>query len=226
MPITTIACIIAALSISGVPLFNGYASKAILYEASYGSALLLWSLKLASLGTFISFSKFTYYGFLRSKNTKVREAPLSMTVPMAILAFLCVAGGIYPSLITVFLPYYTEIAVYIPAKVADAMIFTTAAGIIFFLGMNKVFKPHAVRTSGPEIIGAQDKLPDTPVYAPIFFKQHIYACLAKYFPSGLLSKLVANQKIAAIEKTAPAVDSSLAIMAITIAALLLYITLR
>ena len=97
MPVTTLTCIIAALSISGVPLFNGYASKAILYEASYQSILLLWSLKLASLGTFISFCKFTYYGFLRSKDTKVREAPLSMTIPMVTLAVLCIACLLYTS---------------------------------------------------------------------------------------------------------------------------------
>jgi len=226
MPITTIACIIAALSISGVPLFNGYASKAILYEASHKSALLLWSLKLASLGTFISFSKFTYYGFLRSKDTKVSEAPLSMTIPMATLAFLCVAGGIYPRLITVFLPYYTEIAVYIPAKVADAMIFTTAAGIIFFIGMKKVFKPHAPNALAQETNNTIDEFSDLPAYTPVSMKHFVFARFAKYFNSGFLSKIGIDQKTATNGTNAPAVDSSLAIMAITIAALLLYMTFR
>jgi len=142
MPMTTIACIIAALSISGVPFFNGYASKAILYEASYGSSLLLWSLKIASLGTFISFCKFTYYGFIRNKHTKVIEAPLNMTIPMLVLSILCILGGIYPRLVTMFLPYNTEIAIYVPSKIFDAIIFTSIAGILFFLGMNQAFKPH------------------------------------------------------------------------------------
>lgn len=226
MPITTMACIIAALSISGVPLFNGYASKAILYEASYRSALLLWSLKLASLGTFISFSKFTYYGFLRSKNTSVREAPISMLIPMAVLAFLCVAGGIYPRLMTVFLPYYTEISVYIPAKVADAMIFTTTAGIIFFLGMKKVFKPHAEGASGQKTDTTIDKISNLPAYTPVPLKLFLFTKFAKYIPSGLLSRISTEQKSTANETNAPAVDSSLAIMAITIAVLLLYITFR
>lgn len=142
MPITTIACIVAALSISGVPLFNGYASKALLYEASYKSTLLLWTLKLASLGTFISFSKFTYYGFLRSKKSKVTEAPINMIIPMSIIAILCIVFGIYPKLVTNILPYYTDIAFYIPKKVFDALIFTLASSIIFFIGMNTLFKPH------------------------------------------------------------------------------------
>ena len=226
MPITTITCIIAALSISGVPLFNGYASKAILYEASYQSVLLLWSLKLASLGTFISFSKFTYYGFLRSKHTKVREAPLSMTVPMATLAVLCVAGGIYPRLITIFLPYYTEIAVYIPAKVADAMIFTTAAGIIFFFGMKKAFKPHAVIIQEQQTNDAPDRFSDLQTHTSTSLKHFIYAMLVKYLPSDLFPKIVAYQKVATSDKNTTAVDSSLIILAITIAALLLYITFR
>lgn len=143
MPITTIACIIAALSISGVPLFSGYASKAIIYEASYKSTLLLWTLKLASLGTFISFCKFTYFGFIRGKNAQVKEAPLNMTLPMIIISILCILGGIYPRLITMFLPYYTQYPVYIPTKVYDALIATTVSGILFLIGMNKILVPHA-----------------------------------------------------------------------------------
>ena len=226
MPITTLTCIIAALSISGVPLFNGYASKAILYEASYQSILLLWSLKLASLGTFISFCKFTYYGFLRSKDTKVREAPLSMTIPMVTLAVLCIAGGIYPRLVTIFLPYYTDIIVYIPTKVADAMMFTIAAGIIFFLGMKKVFKPHAAITQDPQTDDASNRFSDLHDYTATSLKHFIYARFAKYLPSRLFSKTGADQNMPTSDKNTPALDSSLTILAITIAALLLYITFR
>lgn len=142
MPVTTIACIIASLSISGVPLFSGYASKAILYEATYGSNLLYWMLKLASLGTFLSFSKFTYFGFLRPKNVEVREAPLNMTIPMIFVALLCIIGGIYPRLTIDILPYYIDTPLYIPSKVVDALVFTVLSGIIFFLGMKKIFNPH------------------------------------------------------------------------------------
>ena len=154
------------------------------------------------------------------------EAPLSMTIPMATLAFLCVAGGIYPRLITVFLPYYTEIAVYIPAKVADAMIFTTAAGIIFFIGMKKVFKPRAPKALAQETNNTINEPSDLPAYTPVSMKHFVFARFAKYFNSGFLSKIGIDQKSATNGTNAPAVDSSLAIMAITIAALLLYMTFR
>ncbi|MCL0076707.1 Na(+)/H(+) antiporter subunit D [Dehalococcoidia bacterium] len=141
MPITTIACIIAALSISGVPLFNGFVSKAMVYEAAYYHDVLYWMLKLASVGTFLSFCKFTYFGFLRKKEIEAREAPLTMTIPMIIVASLCVLGGIYPNLLGNILPYQSELHVYTLGKLRDTMLRLGAASAIFFFG-RQLFIPH------------------------------------------------------------------------------------
>jgi len=157
MPITTIACIIAALSISGVPLFNGFVSKAMIYEAAYYQDVLYWMLKLASVGTFLSFCKFTYFGFLRKKDKpqitqispimnkreeiETREAPLTMTIPMIIVAFLCVLGGVYPNLLVNILPYHTALPVYTWGKLMDTTLLLGAAGAIFLFGGN-LFAPH------------------------------------------------------------------------------------
>ncbi|MCL0095136.1 Na(+)/H(+) antiporter subunit D [Dehalococcoidia bacterium] len=141
MPITTIACIIAALSISGVPLFNGFVSKAMVYEAADYHDVLYWMLKLASVGTFLSFCKFTYFGFLRKKEIEAKEAPLTMTIPMIIVAFLCVLGGLYPNLLGNILPYQSELPVYTLGKLTDTMLLQGVAIAIFFFG-RQLFIPH------------------------------------------------------------------------------------
>jgi multicomponent Na+:H+ antiporter subunit D len=140
MPITTITCIVAALSFAAVPLFNGFVSKAMIYQAAEYHDVLYWMLKLASVGIFLSLCKFTYFGFLRKKEIAAREAPLTMTIPMIIVASLCVLGGIYPNLLGNILPYQSEFHVYTLAKLADTMLFSGAAMAIFFFG-HKMFIP-------------------------------------------------------------------------------------
>ena len=95
---------IAALSISGVPLFNGFISKSITISAAaaahYGSVELL--LQLAGVGTFLSIAlKMIYFIFLAPDNGVVikREVPKNMYVAMGIGATLCVLYGVYPELL-------------------------------------------------------------------------------------------------------------------------------
>ena len=80
MPFTFWCFVIAALSISGVPLFNGFISKSITISAAaaahYGSVELL--LQLAGVGTFLSIAlKMIYFIFLAPDNGVVikREVP-------------------------------------------------------------------------------------------------------------------------------------------------------
>ncbi len=109
MPVTTITCVIAALSISGVVGFNGYVSKGMVIHAAELSHMhiLVLALTLASVGTFLSFLKLTYFTFFRHTENdiaRVKEAPLSMLVAMSLTAFLCVAIGVYPKMLYVILP--------------------------------------------------------------------------------------------------------------------------
>lgn len=98
MPFTFWCFVIAALSISGVPLFNGFISKSITISAAaavhYGSVELL--LQLAGVGTFLSIAlKMIYFIFLAPDNGVVikREVPKNMYVAMGIGATLCVLYG-------------------------------------------------------------------------------------------------------------------------------------
>lgn len=99
MPITTSTCIIAALAISGIPPFNGFASKTVLAEAvtNFSFVLKLVMIVTAVL-TFASFLKligYTFFGEPKERLVAAKEAPLLMLLPMIVLAILCVLLGIY-----------------------------------------------------------------------------------------------------------------------------------
>jgi len=98
MPITTSTCIIAALAISGIPPFNGFASKIVLTEAvaNYSFVLKFVMMVTAAL-TFSSFLKlisYTFFGEIKQPLITVKEVPLLMQLPMVILSILCVFLGI------------------------------------------------------------------------------------------------------------------------------------
>ena len=98
MPITTSTCIIAALAISGIPPFNGFASKTVLAEAvaNYNFVLKFVMMITAAL-TFASFLKligYTFFGEPQKQLITVKEVPLLMQLPMIVLAILCVLLGI------------------------------------------------------------------------------------------------------------------------------------
>jgi len=108
MPLTFVATLVFALSISGIPPFNGFASKWMIYqgiiEFGSGTGLVnqLWILWLgcAVLGsalTLASFIKFTggiFLGRQRKELETVKEANPGMTIPMLLLALLCITMGV------------------------------------------------------------------------------------------------------------------------------------
>ncbi len=110
MSITFAACLIAALSISGVPPFNGFASKWMVYQGvikmgtentAQGAGLWpiwLFAALFGSALTLASFVKLIHSIFLSrlpAELKDVKEVSLSMKVPMVILASLCVLFGIF-----------------------------------------------------------------------------------------------------------------------------------
>ena len=113
MPITFITTLVAGLSISGVPPFNGFFSKWMIYQGvvelgRLGGAGKLWIIWLlvtmfGSALTLASFMKFIHATFLgtphtsksRDEKAKIREVGFSMTIPMIVLASLCVVFGVF-----------------------------------------------------------------------------------------------------------------------------------
>ncbi len=100
---TTIFFIIGAAAIAGIPPFNGFASKLIIYESVYQfNPLLSIIAMLVSILTLASFVKVFHSAFLGPKLEQyksVQEVPKSMVVAMATLACIIVFFGLFPDLI-------------------------------------------------------------------------------------------------------------------------------
>jgi multicomponent Na+:H+ antiporter subunit D len=100
MPLTALAYAVGALSISGIPPFNGFASKWIIYNASFAVHPAITAIALlVSVLTLASFLKVFHAVFLGSGNKVVKEAPLTMTAPMMLLALLCILIGLFPDIV-------------------------------------------------------------------------------------------------------------------------------
>jgi NADH-quinone oxidoreductase subunit L len=98
MPVTFICFAITAVSISGLPPFNGFFSKELIYDAALERGVIFYlACLLGSFFTFASFLKLGHAAFLgkiSEDNRKVREAPLAMLAPMIIIAAICVIFGV------------------------------------------------------------------------------------------------------------------------------------
>ncbi|MBU1125171.1 MAG: hypothetical protein KKC84_04020, partial [Candidatus Omnitrophica bacterium] len=111
MPLTYISCLIASLAISGVPPFNGFVSKWMVYqglfnqlsEASFALRItILFCVVAAMFGsglTLASFMKLLHAVFLgRVSNTKradVKEVNWMMWLPGIALVIICVLFGVF-----------------------------------------------------------------------------------------------------------------------------------
>jgi len=103
MPITTAVFAIGAFSISGIPPFNGFISKWLIYQAAMdkGEVSLAIISLFASVLTMASFMKFlhsAFFGQIPDRLTQVREVPATMSAPMVLLAGLCILFGVIPGL--------------------------------------------------------------------------------------------------------------------------------
>ena len=115
MPHTTVLFLIGAFSISGVPPFNGFASKWMIYQASYQKAvdtgnigfLLVTIIALVTstltLASFVKVSQSVFFGQLPKEYENVKEVPFGMRLAMGILAALCVVTGLFPKSVTALL---------------------------------------------------------------------------------------------------------------------------
>jgi formate hydrogenlyase subunit 3/multisubunit Na+/H+ antiporter MnhD subunit len=143
MPVTAIAFWIAAFSIAGLPLFNGFISKGMVLLAAEHTSIWLWVLlEIASFGTFLSFLKLGYFAFLRPGTTEASDPPFLMQAAMLGIAALCIIIGIYPALLYALLPYTTSYVAYDPAQVIPALLVPGAAALFFFTIGKKILEPH------------------------------------------------------------------------------------
>ena len=103
MPITAICFIIAAMAISGVPPFNGFFSKELVFDAALESGMIFYiAAILGALLTAASFLKLGHAAFFgpvklpkEMQGKKVKESSSPMLLPMIVLAGFCVFFGIW-----------------------------------------------------------------------------------------------------------------------------------
>lgn len=139
MPITFICTLVAALSISGIPPFNGFVSKWMVYQGTIqtGGKLFPIFLVAALIGsalTLASFMKFIHSIFFAEKSKEVgevKEAESWMTTPMLILAALCIVFGVFANQI----PLKLFILPSVPVVIFPGFFRPTLATVLLVIGL-------------------------------------------------------------------------------------------
>ena len=100
MPITNITFLIAALAIAGVPPLAGFWSKDEILVAAFEHNRLLYFIGVFVAGLTAFYMFRIYFGIFWGKEKeyehKPHESPLSMTIPLLVLAFLSITAGFIP----------------------------------------------------------------------------------------------------------------------------------
>jgi multicomponent Na+:H+ antiporter subunit D len=96
MPATSATSLIASLSISGIPPFNGFFSKLIIIIAAilaryYFLALLAVIVSIITLASFMKFQRYAFFNKSDDKNERnIKEVPFPMIFSMVIMSILCI----------------------------------------------------------------------------------------------------------------------------------------
>jgi formate hydrogenlyase subunit 3/multisubunit Na+/H+ antiporter MnhD subunit len=113
LPITFATCLVASLAVSGIPPFNGFASKWMVYQAliqsGQNTSSLLWIVWLAaammgSALTLALFVKVLHGVFLCKPSPHIRASQIQKAawpsiLPMVLLATACVIFGVFANAI-------------------------------------------------------------------------------------------------------------------------------
>ena len=151
LPWVMMLYMVAALSISGMPLFNGFISKTmtIAGAAEAHRTIVALGLEIAAVGTFISVGiKLPYFAFWGGKDTdtarELKPIPWNMYAGMSLLAVLCILQGIAPSILYAYLPFDMAHP-YVPWtfwNVLQSALILGFSGLAFYK-LRNVITPHA-----------------------------------------------------------------------------------
>jgi formate hydrogenlyase subunit 3/multisubunit Na+/H+ antiporter MnhD subunit len=156
MPFTFFSSLVFALSISGIPPFNGFASKWMIYQgiidfgSGTGIANKLWVvwLGLAVFGSALTLASFIkliggiFLGRRKPELENVREVPFMMLLPPVILAIFCLFSGVFATNFIVpkiFMPVtgtFKFTGLWDSSFVALLVIVSIIVGIILYLASN------------------------------------------------------------------------------------------
>ncbi|MGE5197892.1 MAG: NADH-quinone oxidoreductase subunit L [Deltaproteobacteria bacterium] len=190
MPLTYVSCLIASLSISGVPPFNGFVSKWMIYQGLIGRfggseehlpvVLCLAAAMFGSGLTLASFMKLIHATYLGQgsdatrKLTGRQEVPWTMWVPTVLLAVICIVFGVFAAQIP--LKYFIIPAVggttFMGTWYAGVSTLLVIAGLILgvLIFTTKGLKPRLRRDTvyiGGEVLDPEERVTGTDFYVSI-----------------------------------------------------------
>jgi len=101
MPYTTFMFVIAAAAISGLPPFNGFVSKLLIYESSFAVhpflAVVALVTSVLTLASFVKVFQTAFLGPEKSSLAKVQEVPAAMLIGMVVLTAAILGASLFPS---------------------------------------------------------------------------------------------------------------------------------
>ncbi|MEH6636092.1 MAG: Na(+)/H(+) antiporter subunit D [Halioglobus sp.] len=137
MPLTTVCCIVGALSISSFPLTSGFTTKTLISQAAADQGLtwVYMLLTAASAGVFLHAGiKFPWFVFFqRDSGLRPKDAPWNMALAMLLFAGLCILLGVFPQWLYALLPYPLDYQPYTAGKVLFYLQLLLFSGLAFFL---------------------------------------------------------------------------------------------
>jgi formate hydrogenlyase subunit 3/multisubunit Na+/H+ antiporter MnhD subunit len=217
MPLTFICALVFALSISGIPPFNGFASKWMIYQGiiefgqGSGIANQLWIvwLGLAVLGsalTLASFVKFIsglFLGRKRKEFEKVKEVNILGWLPISLMALGCIAFGVFSTNLIVpklFNPIVGEIkmiGMWNSTSVSILVLVSIVLGlIIYMIGNIKNYRSEDSFVGGGETMREEAHFATTGFYETIknfgFLKVLYEKAEKRWFDIYDISKKIIN----------------------------------
>lgn len=138
---------IAAVSISGFPLFSGFVSKTmtITGAAEAHHTWLAVGMEIAAVGTFLSVGiKLPYFAWFSKPDPgmPLNPVPRNMYIAMAMGGLLCFYIGIQPQFLYKLLPHPVEYVPYTAWHVLQSLLLLGFTGLGFYLLRHKL-KPEA-----------------------------------------------------------------------------------
>jgi multicomponent Na+:H+ antiporter subunit D len=156
LPLVMVGYMVGAVSISGMPFFNGFVSKTmtIAGAAEAHHTWLALGMELAAVGTFLSVGiKLPYFAFFaKPKNDMpLKPIPWNMYLGMGISSVLCLAIGLFPGMLYKLLPFPTEYTPYTPWHLVQSSMLLGFTGLGFYL-MRRIMPPHPSRNLDFDIL--------------------------------------------------------------------------
>lgn len=207
MPITAACFIIGALAVSGVPPFNGFVSKLMIYEATIEAGGIYYVLcavaafvSVITLAYFVKAVHSIFFGQSLENLKEMKEVSPYMYVPMCILAAGCIIFGIFPQLPLRYLvgpavgvitsgvwtydilyPIRSDLGIWDAVTATSLLIIGIIVGVlIYYFGMGR-------STTSPKIektkifVGGEELAPDELQFSSAHFYSSIKTSLKPFY---------------------------------------------